>query len=223
MPGTDLLGQLSTSEWSALTSRLVVQPDETPSDALMRLIAVGSNEAVKRANFASLRNFALQMGGPTENEIWRLIRSIAASIPSPLNGRGDYQSSVIQFRVADRDEFLHCLRDDPINRFSVNSFADSLRKTAQEVRGAFKGREVYHAFDNARASTPRAADPQLHIYNELADDPEFGPNFFWAHWDFPSARADENSFWSNLRGAMKHGEFATPEEVWEFLKSLHLC
>jgi hypothetical protein len=79
-----------------------------------------------------------------------------------------FRRSYLELTVFDRDEFLRVLAeaDYVINREPFWTI---------------------HKFDSAREVTEYSHQPSLHFANDRADETEYGPNYFFVHWDKTSA------------------------------------
>lgn len=130
------------------------------------------------------------------------IQAVAAQGP----GEEPYpiQSSEIHVEVRDRKEFLADLQNAG---YEVNTIGDVI------------ARHKYHPFDNASALTERIKDPQLHFANNRAFDPDFGPKYFFAHWDRASSHSREGGPIGDIAAGISHSKgFASPQAVRDYLK-----
>lgn len=75
-----------------------------------------------------------------------------------------FRRSYLELTVFDRDEFLRVLAelDYVINREPFWTI---------------------HKFDSAREMTDYSHQSSLHFANDRADEADYGPNYFFAHWD----------------------------------------
>ena len=132
--------------------------------------------------------------------------------PSPssilLNDMKDQQSSSLEVTVADKGKFLTALSNEG---FIVN-------ETVPSLIGKILG--TYHPYDNARAKTLYQKDPQLHLSNDKVEDPNYGPNYFWAHFDRTSVNASvgQGPLGQAVAGKEHDKGFASPQRVREYLK-----
>lgn len=75
-----------------------------------------------------------------------------------------FRRSYLELTVIDRDEFLKTLA---ISDYVVN------REPFWSI----------HRFDSAREMTDYSHQPSLHFANDRADEDDYGPNYFFVHWD----------------------------------------
>jgi len=75
-----------------------------------------------------------------------------------------FRRSYLELTVWDRTEFLHVLAglDYVINREPFWTI---------------------HKFDSARETTEYSHHPALHFANDRANEADYGPNYFFVHWD----------------------------------------
>ncbi len=146
----------------------------------------------------TIRNFIEQTGGLDDGPLWRQI--------ARLKG---VRRSYLELSVHCCDEFLLELGE----------------------AGFVIDREPFwtiHKFDSARASTRFSHQPSLHFANDRADEPGYGPSYFFVHWDVSSIWFEESSWWcagmpgsrslERLRAAFRHQHgFASPEVVQSYL------
>jgi RHS repeat-associated protein len=121
--------------------------------------------------------------------------------------------STLEVTVKNKDAFLKALASEG---YSVNAKEESI---AQERSRRLRGR-ADHPFDNARSLTYRDTDPELHFANDKSDNPDYGPNYFFAHWDVSSVNclAGCGPIGRALSGP-KHAEGdAKPEQVTNYYK-----
>ena len=150
------------------------------------------------AHLLTLRNFLAQTGGYSDGALWREV--------AVLKG---VRRSYLELTVRDRDGLLRLLA----------------------TRGFAINREPFwtiHKFDSARSITRFWREPSLHFANDRANEREYGPNYFFVHWDVASATFRETSGWLGrvpgmrylemLYGSWRHRSgFASPEVVRAFL------
>ncbi len=104
----------------------------------------------------------------TEESILTARNFIAQTSDSPIWNQiaeiKGFRRSYLELTVNDRDEFLNTLAglDYIINREPFWST---------------------HRFDSAREMTDYSHQPSLHFANDRADEDDYGPNYFFAHWD----------------------------------------
>ena len=84
--------------------------------------------------------------------------------------------STLEVTVKNKDDFLNAVASEG---YSVNSAEEAV---AQEKSRLERGR-ADHPFDNARSLTYYDTDPELHFANDQADNPKFGPDYFFTHYD----------------------------------------
>lgn len=148
----------------------------------------------------TLRNLMTQMRAGEPGSLWGEVSSI----------RG-IRRSYVELLVVDRDRLIERLRNQEyvINREPFWSI---------------------HRFDSARAVTAYSDEPSLHFANDRADEPGYGVNYFFVHWDatsvwFRLARRGRGflariKFVERLRSALRHKSgFADPETVQLYLRS----
>ena len=212
---------LTKTERELIELKLNRLEDETYQDAIDRLVQ-GDNAQETGVNLQSLINFVDALG--SNDRCWEQVSSISDILYQGLNPNTKQpQSSVIAFKVRDKEEFLRALK---AAGYDVNTLIERVRIRAGKVRRNFKtiikaairGRRPTittlpsHPYDNARQPTRRIRDPQLHIYNE------FGDSDFWAHWDVGSSNTGKIII--DPIGAAWHGYFASPDEVAKRLERL---
>lgn len=212
---------LTQKETELVESKLERFEHESYRDAFDRLVA-GKSAEETLVNIRSLINFVDLLG--SHADAWEQLTIITRVEFQGLNPKtGEMQSSVIAFKVSDKQEFLKTLG---AVGYHVNNLIEKARirmgifrinfKTylkALTRRGApFVKRLPSHPYDNARQRTRRIRDPQLHIYNEQGDDN------FQAHWDIGSSNTGLPVI--DPIGGYWHGYFASPEEVARHLRRL---
>lgn len=191
---------------------------ESYRDAFDRLVQ-GKNPQETKVNTQSLINFVDTVG--RNARAWEQVITITRVLfQGPNPNTKQEQSSVIAFKVCDKEEFLKALRE---TGYHVNNLIERARIRVGTVKnnlGSFIKAAITrkppkitwlpsHRFDNARQPTRRILDPQLHIYNE------FGDNDFQAHWDLGSSNTDRRII--DPIGGVWHGYFAPPQEVAKHL------
>ena len=209
---------LTADERKALAPKLVAN-GETAKDAFDHLVTVIGDATATAANIRSVQNFIAQAGGLKNTETWQHITSIVKVNASPVRDIKEpvaeperRPSSTIEIRVNKKDKFLAALQRDPINKFRVNALTDAGLKAI----GASG-----HPYDNARAQTTYRSDPQLHYANDKSEDKNFGPNYFFVHWDACSSKGSKSTIVGDARGGLAHGPSATIANVNEYLKRTH--
>ena len=191
---------------------------ESYQDAFDRLVQ-GKELQEASVNIRSLINFVDLIGGSAD--AWAQLSIITRVEFQGLNPKTkQMQSSVIAFKVSDKQMFLKTLR---VMGYQVNTLIEKARIRMGIVRinfksfmkaltkrdGPFVRRLPSHAYDNARQRTRSIRDPQLHIYNEQGDDN------FQAHWDIGSSNTGVPVI--DPIGGFWHGYFASPQEVAKHL------
>ena len=196
-----LWAELTDFEKEIFSSKLL--PDESsqskfPLDdpraiaVFAALIVVADHKQATQDRFLTLRNFFIQTHA--DKDVWAQLRTVIGI------GR-----SYLEFTVHDRTEFLEALREAG---YAVNSWMEKIARRFHK----------YHRFDNARALTDYRTDPQLHVSNDRSNEPEYGPNYFAAHWDAQSVYARHSSIISRIPAALSHAKYpATPEQVQQYL------
>ncbi len=119
-------------------------------------------------NVATAQNFVqnfIQGSPPNQNPVYQQINTIEAI------GR-----STVEVTVKDKDQFLGALANQG---YAVNSGDEYVANGYARIT---KG-SADHPFDSARARTVYDSDPELHYGNDRANDPNYGSNYFFAHWD----------------------------------------
>ena len=215
------MDSLTTKERELIELKLDRLEDENYQDAFARLVQADDPQETD-ANIQSLINFVDALGW--NHRCWEQVSSLTGVIyQGPNPNTKQMQSSVITFKVSDKEEFLRALT---AIGYDVNNLIEKVRIRAGKVRNNFRtiikaairGRRPVitrlpsHPYDNARQPTRRIRDPQLHIYNE------FGDNNFWAHWDVGSSNTGIRII--DPIGAAWHGYFASADEVARRLKRL---
>jgi hypothetical protein len=160
------------------------------------------SESIIAERLLTVRNFMAQTGAYRNSLLWRQIQLF----------RG-FRSSYIELLVEDRDELMRVLADA---RYVIN------REPPWSI----------HRFDSARAPTRFSSEPSLHFANDRADEPDYGPNYFFVHWDATSVWFEQARGWlgrlpgghwiERLRAARKHNSgFADPGDVRGYLDELN--
>lgn len=157
------------------------------------LVVVAGNGRATADRALTLRNFVAETSA--DPAVWAQIRTVIGV------GR-----CYLELTVHDRRQFLAALRDAG---YAVNSWMERIGRRFSK----------YHRFDNARARTCYRFDPQLHFCNDRADEPEYGPEYFSAHWDAQSVYARHSSLLSRVPAALSHARHpASPEQVRAYLR-----
>ncbi|MBL8166907.1 MAG: hypothetical protein JNJ50_02055 [Acidobacteria bacterium] len=158
-----------------------------------------ASESALRDRVLTAQNFLRQLGARQTAPLWRQIHQ--------FNG---ISRSYLELTVRDRDEFLRLLR---AARYVVN------RELPWTI----------HKFDSARARTTFARQPSLHFANDRHDEPGYGPNYFFVHWD-PTSVWFQRSQWrfswlpgvrwlERWHAARQHHEgSASPQHVQAYLR-----
>jgi hypothetical protein len=216
------MSALTKKERDLIESKLDRVKGESYKDAFDRLVQ-GKNRQEISVNTQSLINFVDALGRNAQG--WEQVSSITRiDFQGPNPSTKQVQSSVIAFKVRDKEEFLKALGE---TRYHVNTLIEKARIRVGTVKrnlrafitAAITGRPPKitrppsHRFDNARQPTRRILDPQLHIYNENGD------NDFQAHWDVGSSNTGRRII--DPIGGVWHGYFAPPQEVARHLTRIH--
>ncbi|MFN7929718.1 MAG: hypothetical protein U0Y68_17600 [Blastocatellia bacterium] len=116
--------------------------------------------------------------------------------------------SYLEMTVNDHAQFLAALRAAD---FAVNSWMEKVSRWAGHG----------HRFDSARARTEHRYEPQLHLVNDRADEPDYGPQYFFVHWDAQSVYARRGGLWGRIAAGRTHKHHtASPQEVHTYLDAL---
>lgn len=209
---------LTDKESELIEPKLACVNGESYKDAFDRLVQ-GKDPQETSVNTESLINFVDTVA--IDARAWAQVSTLTGVLfqgPSPKTRQ--IQSSVIAFKVSDKEKFLEALR---LSGYHVNTLIEKARirlGTVKNNLGSFIKAGITrkppkltwlpsHRFDNARQPTRRIFDPQLHIYNE------FGDNDFQAHWDLGSSNTGRRII--DPIGGAWHGFFATPQAVAKHL------
>jgi RHS repeat-associated protein len=168
------------------------------ADGTLNTQATGDRVATAQ-NF--VQNFT-QGTPPQQNAVYQQIDQIKAI------GR-----STIEVTVRDKDQFLAALSKEG---YAVNSADEYVANAyARMTKGS-----VDHPFDSARAPTIYATDPELHYANDRANDPAYGPNYFFAHWDPASVNCDFGCgpIGRAASGSQHSSGAASPAQVRDYYK-----
>jgi hypothetical protein len=211
---------LTVKERELVESKLDRRMHESHGDAFERLVQ-GKDAEETQVNIESLINFVDLLGS---TDAWDQLSIITRVEFQGLNPKTkQMQSSVIAFKVSDKQIFFKTLR---VMGYHVNTLTEKARIRMGIVRINFKAfiralakrggplvkRLPSHPYDNARQRTRSIRDPQLHIYNEQGDDN------FQAHWDIGSSNTGVPVV--DPIGGFWHGYFASPEEVARHLSRI---
>jgi hypothetical protein len=209
---------LTDKERELIAPKLDRVNGESYQDAFERLVQ-GNDLRETSVNTESLINFVDTMG--LDARAWSQVSILTRVLFQDENPKTrQMQSSVIAFKVSDKEEFLEALRK---SGYHVNTLIEKARIRLGTVKNNFRSfikaaitRKPpkitwlpSHRFDNARQPTRRIRDPQLHIYNE------FGDNDFQAHWDVGSSNTGRRII--DPIGGVWHGYFAPPQTVAKHL------
>jgi len=212
---------LTDKERELIEPKLDRLNSESHQDAFDRLVQ-GVDSRETGVNTESLINFVNTVG--SNARAWSQVSTLTRVLfqgPNPKTTQ--IQSSVIAFKVSDKEEFLEALR---VTGYHVNTLIEKARirlgtiknNLGPFIKAAITRRppklkwQPSHRFDNARQPTRRIFDPQLHIYNE------FGGNDFQAHWDMGSSNTGRRIV--DPIGGVWHGYFAPPQEVAKHLNRI---
>ncbi len=205
--------QLSRLEQRLLVPKLIdcklegefpTEADHERAGLVFDRIAVDANAAdphdaaMIAEHLLTARNLLAHCGAYRSSPVWQMITRIHG-----------FRKSYIELSVQDRDKlFDHLATEDYVINFEP--FWSS------------------HKFDSARKRTTTSYEPSLHFVNDRHDEPNYGPTYFFVHWDATSVWFGKaNRFWRWIPGGRwiegllaglrhKHG-FAAPESVKELL------
>jgi hypothetical protein len=166
-------------------------------------IAVDENAEANSAEMIAqhvltARNLLAHCGAYRDSPVWKMITRIHG-----------FRKSYIELSVEDRDKLLNHLEGED---YVIN----------------FEPFWSSHKFDSARKRTTTSYEPSLHFVNDRAKEPNYGPTYFFVHWDANSVWFGKaNRFWRWVPGGRwiegllaglrhKHG-FAAPESVRKLL------
>ena len=145
------------------------------------------------------RNLLAHCGAYSDSPVWKMITRIHG-----------FRKSYIELSVEDRDKLLDHLGGE---NYVIN----------------FEPFWSSHKHDSARKRTTTSYEPSLHFVNDRAQEPNYGPTYFFVHWDASSVWFGKaNRFWRWVPGGRwiegllaglrhKHG-FAAPEMVRDLLQ-----
>ncbi|HEX4948506.1 MAG TPA: hypothetical protein VFZ34_17665 [Blastocatellia bacterium] len=140
----------------------------------------------------TLRNFTRQVGAMPA--AWQQVSRIVG-----------VTSSYLEITVYDHQALLATLKAEG---YAVNSWMERVSHWVGHG----------HRFDSARALTKYRHDPQLHFVNDRADEADYGPNYFFVHWDAQSVYAERGSLLGRIVAGRTHAhQCATPQEVDKYL------
>ena len=198
---TKFFSRLKMEEQQLLAPKLlrVAAPESITSTALQQAHAIFHDLILmdgqrREERFLTLRNFVRQVGAMPV--VWRHVNSFIGI------GR-----SYLELTVHDHQGFLSSLKAEG---FAVNSWMEKVSRWAGHG----------HRFDSARARTEHRFEPQLHLVNDRADEADYGPNYFFVHWDAQSVYANRSGLLSRIAAGRTHKHHtASPEEVAAYLDS----
>jgi hypothetical protein len=216
---TDPWDQLNDSERRALAPKLTTVKDASKiTDKELTATGKAFDNKVKVYNAdGSLNNQATadrvstaqnfvqnftQVTPPSQNAVYQQINSIEAI------GR-----STVEVTVKDKGQFLAALTNEG---YAVNTADEYVANAYARIT---KG-SVDHPFDSARAPTIYATDPELHYGNDRANDPKYGSNYFFAHWDPASVNCDFGCgpIGRAASGSQHSSGSASPAQVRDYYK-----
>lgn len=169
--------QLEDYERRALASKLTTVKDvdkitdkelKAAGKKFNNLVTVKGDAQATSERIATAQNFVqnfIQGSPPNQNPVYQQINTIEA-----------FGRSEVEVTVKDKDQFLGALAKQG---YAVNSADEYLANGYARIT---KG-SVDHPFDSARAPTVYDSDPELHYGNDRSNDPKYGANYFFAHWD----------------------------------------
>ena len=194
----------STNEKQIITTVLIrqtwsgdlLQDGETlASAALLRLISYPDNRGTDEEKLLTIRNLVQQLS---------LIPEALSHLQEIIGVAVGY----LEIRVHDRNEFLRVLK---AGKFAINSWMEKVGKIFGHG----------HRFGSARALTRHRHEPQLHFVNDRADESDYGPNYFFVHWDAQSVHASHGFFLAKIPAGLTHRHrTASPYEVAAYLEKL---
>ena len=169
------------------------------------LVTVKGNAQATADNIATAQNFVqnfVQGTPPQQNAVYQQIDQIQAI------GR-----STVEVTVKNKDQFLAALSKEG---YAVNSADEYVANAYARIT---KG-SVDHPFDSARAPTLYDSDPELHYANDRANDPAYGPNYFFAHWDRTSVNCYRGCgpIGRAMSGSQHSSGPASPAQVRDYYK-----
>ena len=142
--------------------------------------------------YLTLQNFVRQLGQIPA--AWEQVNSLIG-----------VAQSYLEMTVGDHRQFLAALK---VAGYAVNSWMEKVSRWVGHG----------HRFDSARARTEHRFEPQLHLVNDRADEPAFGPNYFFVHWDAQSVFAKRSGLLSRVAAGRTHKhQTATPQAVKAYL------
>lgn len=158
------------------------------------------NHQAVQENILTAQNFLAQTGGRFNSQLWQQVAEIKG-----------VRRSYLELTVRNRHEFLDELRQ---SEFVIN------REPFWSI----------HKFDSARAITDYSHQPSLHFANDRADERDYGPNYFFVHWDKTSCWFRKSNWlakrWPGVRlaeqlyaAAQHRFGCACPLEVSEYLRA----
>lgn len=157
--------QLNENEQWSLTSKLVgLRESEIETDQLVEAAAERFDQLIIEYGLDGKVNRRA-----TADNVLTARNFIAHAAPfwphiAEING---FRRSYLELTVLNRDAFLQALAD----------------------AGYIVNREPFwtiHKFDSAREQTEYSRHPALHFANDRANEAEYGPNYFFVHWDSTS-------------------------------------
>jgi hypothetical protein len=199
-----LFSQLPQAEQNLLLPKLLRwsdPPELTAAEhAAARLHALLHDEAQpERTNdkLLTLRNFTRQVGAMPA--AWQQVNTIVG-----------VARSYLEITVHDHQTLLAILRAEG---YAVNSWMEKVSRWVGHG----------HRFDSARALTEHRHNPQLHFVNDRADEADYGPNYFFVHWDAQSVYAERGWLLGRIAAGRTHAQqSASPQAVQEYLNRCHL-
>jgi hypothetical protein len=199
-----LFSQLPQAEQNLLLPKLLRRddpPELTAAEhAAARLHALLHDEAQPEQTsdkLLTLRNFTRQVGALPA--AWQQVNTIVG-----------VARSYLEITVHDHQTLLAILRAEG---YAVNSWMEKVSRWVGHG----------HRFDSARALTEHRHDPQLHFVNDRADEADYGPNYFFVHWDAQSVYAERGWLLGRIAAGRTHAQqSASPQAVQEYLNRCHL-
>lgn len=191
--------KLTTKELTAAGNRFNELAEVRNGDGSLNMQATAEN-VVTAQNF--VQDFIFEGHSPQESSVYQQIDQIKAIGPSTL-----------EVTVHDKGKFLGALSNEG---YEVNH---SIKEGIANIYARVSRGSVDHPFDSARAYTWNDSNPQLHYGNDRADNPAYGPNYFFAHWDRTSSNCARCGPIGQAAGGLGHGAPASPGQVREYYKN----
>lgn len=170
---------------------------ETAQEAFNRLVSAGGATKEQVAErVATVQNFIGAAGGYSNSAQWQQISKIERV------GR-----NTVEVLVSDSNKFLDALEGEG---YQVKS--RSWTATAKEWLGGTSGD---HPYDSARSLTPTTRNVQFHYADDRAEDPNYGGNYWFFHFDITSSNSRQAGPIGDAAGGRGHRNNGslTPDQV----------